>query len=131
MLFRMYLWRYSSSFSPAHDHNYDIRSISPNISCINIFMIYNKSTLSALGLLQACLNKSSEANLLRLHTKSARGPISSSSILGILVLDFLRSTLKISHWSIYNVKRKSGASSLTIHSLVTSQKYFIVNSCKT
>jgi len=50
--------------------------------------------LSALGFLQARLNKSSEANLLRLHTKSARGPISSSSILGVFVLDFFKSILK-------------------------------------
>lgn len=52
------------------------------------------NTLSALGLLQACLNRSSEANLLRLHTKSARGPISSSSILGVFVFDFFKSILK-------------------------------------
>jgi len=50
--------------------------------------------LSALGFLQARLNKSSEANLLRLHTKSTRGPISSSSILGVFVLDFFKSILK-------------------------------------
>jgi len=55
----------------------------------------SKNTLSALGFLQACLNKSSEANLLRLHSKSAHGPISSSSTLGILVSDFFKSILVI------------------------------------
>lgn len=57
------------------------------LTCRNI-------TLSALGFLQACLNKSSDANLLRLHNKSARGPISSNSIRGILVSDFFKSILE-------------------------------------
>lgn len=51
-------------------------------------------TFSSFGFLQACLNKSSEASFVRLQIKSALGPISSNSILGILQSDFFKSILK-------------------------------------
>lgn len=71
--------------------------------------------MSALGFLQARLNRSSEANLLRLHIKSARGPISSSSILGVFIFDFFKSILKTLHG--FNSKLKSWLLFLYIHAI--------------
>lgn len=52
-----------------------------------------RHTLASLGTLQALLNKSSDANFVRLITNSKEGPISSSSTRGIWHPEFLRMAL--------------------------------------
>jgi hypothetical protein len=67
-------------------------------------MANRKITLAALGVRQARLNRSAEANFVLLMTKSADGPISSNSIWGVLVPLLVINILYIKTWLLQSQK---------------------------